>query len=69
MSDAAAEPGVRGSLAGSRSPNGADLVFALITVLAVNQFHQPVPHVLLAIGLLAVRWYRPRNGETERSSQ
>jgi hypothetical protein len=49
--------------------NGADLVFALITVLAVNQFHQPVPHVLLAIGLLAVRWYRPRNGETERSSQ
>ena len=46
-----------------------DLIFVVITILAVNRLHQPVPRVLLAVGLLAVLWYHPRKGEKERESQ
>ena len=46
-----------------------DLIFVVVTVLAVNRLHQPVPRVLLAVGLLAVLWYRPRRGEKQSGSQ
>jgi len=38
----------------------ADLVFVAVTVVAVNRFHLSVPVVLVAVGLLATLWYRPR---------
>jgi hypothetical protein len=34
----------------------------------VNWLHQPVPRVLLAVGLLAVLWYHLRDGDGERES-
>ena len=37
-----------------------DLVFVALTVVGVNLFHQSVPRVLFAVGVLAVLWYRPR---------
>jgi chromate transporter len=37
-----------------------DLVFVLITVLAVNRFHFGVPRTLIAVGLLAIFWHYPR---------
>ena len=47
----------------------SDLIFVVITVLAVNRLHQSVPRVLLVVGLLAVLWYRPRKGEAEGQRQ
>jgi chromate transporter len=47
----------------------SDLIFVAATVLGVNQLHQPVPRVLLAVGLLAVLWYRPGKGATENGSR
>ena len=38
----------------------ADFVFVVVTVLAVNTFHQSVPRALVGVGLIAVMWYRPR---------
>jgi chromate transporter len=38
----------------------ADLVFVVATVVAVNRLHLSVPVVLVAVGLLATLWYRPR---------
>jgi len=32
----------------------SDFIFVVITVVAVNRFHQSVPHVLLAVGFVAV---------------
>ena len=46
----------------------SDLIFVVLTVLAVSRLHQPVPRVLLAVGLLAVLWYHPREGDGERES-
>ena len=37
-----------------------DLVFVGLTVFGVDQLHQSVPRVLIAVGILAVIWYRPR---------
>jgi chromate transporter len=42
-----------------------DIVFVLLTVIAVNQLHQSVPRVLLAVGTLATLWYRPGRGVKE----
>ena len=44
----------------------SDFIFVVITVVAVNQFHQSVPHVLLAVGFVAVLWYRPRREKPAR---
>ena len=44
-----------------------DLVFVALTVIGVNVFHQSVPRVLFAVGVIAILWYRPRAVETERS--
>lgn len=46
-----------------------DIVFAVLTVIGVNQLHQSVPRVLIVVGALAILWYRPRRGEKEGSSR
>jgi chromate transporter len=38
-----------------------DLVFIAITVLAVNRFHVSVLETLVAVGLMATLWHRPRH--------
>jgi chromate transporter len=40
-----------------------DLIFVLLTVIAVNLFHQSVPRVLLVVGTLATLWYHPRGAK------
>ncbi len=37
-----------------------DLVFVALTVIGVDRLHQSVPRVLIAVGLLAIFWHRPR---------
>jgi chromate transporter len=37
-----------------------DFVFVALTVIAVNHFHQSVPRTLIAVGLFAILWHRPR---------
>ena len=37
-----------------------DFVFVVLTVLAVNRLHVSVPRTLVAVGLLAIFWHRPR---------
>jgi chromate transporter len=37
-----------------------DYVFVALTVLAVNRFHVSVLHALVAVGLMAILWHRPR---------
>lgn len=55
---------------GKKSLTGRfDLVFVLITVLAVNRLHQSVPRTLIAVGLLAIFWHYPRKTEQEGASQ
>jgi chromate transporter len=46
-----------------------DLIFVLITVLAVNRLHQSVPRTLIVVGILAILWYRPKKAEKEVSAQ
>ena len=40
-----------------------DLLFVLITVLAVNRFHLGVPKTLLIVGLVAIFFHYPRKSE------
>jgi chromate transporter len=49
--------------------NKFDFVFMALTVIAVNRLHQSVPRTLIAVGLLAVLFHRPRKGEKESSAQ
>ena len=42
-----------------------DLIFIVFTVIGVNRLHQSVPRVLIAVGLLATFWYRPRGRPME----
>lgn len=44
-----------------------DLIFVALTVIGVNQLHQSVPRVLIAVGVLATLWYRPRKSRPEVS--
>jgi chromate transporter len=46
-----------------------DLVFVVLTVIGVNVLHQSVPRVLIAVGALAILWYRPGHTEKEGASQ
>jgi chromate transporter len=46
-----------------------DLVFVGLAIIGVNRLHQSVPRVLIAVGLLAILWYRPRRGAKEGSKQ
>jgi chromate transporter len=38
-----------------------DFVFVALTVIAVNRLHQSVPRTLIAVGLMAILWHRPRS--------
>jgi len=42
-----------------------DFVFMALTVIAVNRLHQSVPRTLVAVGLLAILFHRPRKKEKE----
>jgi len=42
-----------------------DFVFMALTVIAVNRLHQSVPHTLVAVGLLAILFHRPRKEPRE----
>jgi chromate transporter len=42
-----------------------DFVFMALTVIAVNRLHQSVPRTLLAVGLLAILFHRPRKEHKE----
>jgi chromate transporter len=42
-----------------------DLIFVAMTVVAVNYLHQSVPRTLIAVGLIAILWHRPRRGRPE----
>ena len=44
-----------------------DLVFIGLTVFGVDQLHQSVPRVLIAVGIIAILWYRPRKPVKESS--
>jgi chromate transporter len=46
-----------------------DLVFVLVTVLAVNRLHLGVPKTLVIVGLLAIFFHYPRKSEKENVSQ
>jgi len=48
-------------------PYVSDLVFVVVTVVAVHQLHQSVPRVLLCVGLIAVLWYRPGHERARRN--
>lgn len=55
---------------GKKSLSGQfDLVFVVITVLAVNRFHLGVPRTLIAVGLLAIFWHYPRKTAKQGASQ
>jgi chromate transporter len=42
-----------------------DFVFIALTVIAVNRLHQSVPRTLVAVGLLAILFHRPRKERKE----
>src|SRR5271169_6058730 len=42
-----------------------DFVFMALTVIAVNRLHQSVPRTLIAVGLLAILFHRPRKKKKE----
>jgi chromate transporter len=45
--------------------NKFDFVFMVLTVIAVNRLHQSVPRTLIAVGLLAILFHRPRKERKE----
>ena len=46
-----------------------DFVFIALTVIAVNRLHQSVPRTLIAVGLLAILFHRPRKQQKESAAQ
>ena len=46
-----------------------DFVFIALTVIAVNRLHQSVPRTLIAVGLLAILFHRPRNKQKESAGK
>jgi chromate transporter len=46
-----------------------DLVFVLVTVLAVNRLHLGVPKTLVAVGLLAILFHHPRKSAIPEAKQ
>ena len=46
-----------------------DLVFVLVTVLAVNRLHLGVPKTLVIVGLVAIFFHYPRKSEKAEVSQ
>jgi chromate transporter len=46
-----------------------DFIFIALTVIAVNRLHLGVPRTLVAVGLLAVLFHRPRKAQNENGTQ
>jgi chromate transporter len=46
-----------------------DFVFIALTVIGVNRLHQSVPRTLIAVGLLAILFHRPRNEQKESAAK
>jgi chromate transporter len=46
-----------------------DFVFIALTVIAVNRLHLGVPRTLIAVGLLAILFHRPRKQQIESGTQ
>jgi chromate transporter len=46
-----------------------DFVFVALTVIAVNRLHIGVPRTLVAVGLLAILFHRPRKQRKENGAQ
>jgi chromate transporter len=46
-----------------------DFVFIALTVIAVNRLHLGVPRTLIAVGLLAILFHRPRKQQKEGGTQ
>jgi chromate transporter len=46
-----------------------DFVFIALTVIAVNRLHLGVPCTLIAVGLLAILFHRPRKQQKENGTQ
>src|SRR5580693_7190302 len=46
-----------------------DFVFMALTVIAVNSLHLGVPRTLIAVGLLAILFHRPRKQQIESGTQ
>ena len=46
-----------------------DFVFIALTVIAVNRLHLGVPRTLIAVGLLAILFHRPRKQQKESGTQ
>jgi chromate transporter len=46
-----------------------DFVFIALTVIAVNRLHLGVPRTLVAVGLLAILFHRPRKQQLESGTQ
>jgi chromate transporter len=46
-----------------------DLAFVLVTIIGVNHLDVPEPYVLIAVGALAIFWYRPRGTTTQKDSR
>ena len=46
-----------------------DFVFIALTVIAVNRLHMGVPRTLVAVGLLAILFHRPRKQQKESGTQ
>jgi len=46
-----------------------DFVFMALTVIAVNRLHLGVPRTLVGVGLLAILFHYPRNGQKEGAAQ
>jgi chromate transporter len=49
--------------------NKFDFIFVVLTVIAVNRLHQSVPRTLIAVGLIAILWHRPRKLSKEGVAQ
>jgi chromate transporter len=45
-----------------------DFVFVALAVIAVNRLHQSVPRTLVAVGLLAILFHRPRKKQKESAA-
>jgi chromate transporter len=46
-----------------------DFVFMALTVIAVNRLHQSVPRTLIAVGILAILFHRPRKKQKKSAVQ
>jgi len=50
-------------------PQKFDFIFVALTVIAVNRLHQSVPRTLIAVGLIAILWHRPRKEQKVGGAQ